>query len=79
MRELKVAWRERLGSVRTNSTTDLLLRALPGAPILTVKSAESLVGRSKVAVNEAVRRLTDAGVMTQVTVGSATAPSKRAS
>jgi hypothetical protein len=57
----------------------LLLRALPGAPILTVKSAESLVGRSKVAVNEAVRRLTDAGAMTQVTVGSATAPSKRAS
>jgi Fic family protein len=68
-RELEVAWRERLGSVRADSTADALLRALPGAPVLTVKSATALVGRSRVAVNQAIGRLTDAGVLTQATVG----------
>ena len=68
-RELKIEWRERLGSVRADSTTDALLRALPGAPVLTVKSATALVGRSRVAVNQAIARLTDAGVLTQVTMG----------
>jgi len=68
-RELEMAWRERLGPVRADSTADALLRALPGAPVLTVKSATALVGRSRVAVNQAIGRLTDAGVLTQVTVG----------
>jgi len=69
VRELEDSWRARVAPVRANSATDLLLRALPGAPILTVKSAQTLIGRSPVAVNEAVRRLADAGVLTQVTVG----------
>jgi Fic family protein len=68
-RELEVAWRERLGSVRADSTVDALLRALPGAPILTVKSATALVDRSRVAVNQAIGRLAAAGVLTQMTVG----------
>jgi hypothetical protein len=68
-RELEMAWRERLGPVRADSTADALLRALPGAPVLTVKSATALVGRSRVAVNQAIGRLTDTGVLTQVTVG----------
>ena len=69
MQGLESEWRQRLGSVRARSTTDLLLRALPGAPILTVRSATSLVGRSRVAVNEAMRKLTDAKVLTQVKLG----------
>ena len=42
-RGLEAAWRSRLGSVRAKSATDLLLRALPGAPILTVRSAADLI------------------------------------
>ena len=68
-RGLEVAWRERLGSVRAGSATDLLLRALPGAPILTVRSAAGLISRSLRATNEGIARLSDAEVLTQVTVG----------
>jgi Fic family protein len=67
--ELEVSWRRRLAPVRANSATDLLVRALPGAPILPDKSARRLLGRGAVAVNEAVRRLADAGILTQTTVG----------
>lgn len=66
---LEEAWRERLGPVRANSATDLLLRSLPGAPILTVQSAAELISRSVRATNEAVGRLSLTGVLTQVTVG----------
>jgi hypothetical protein len=69
VRGLEAAWRERLGSVRANSATDLLLHALPGAPVLTVRSAADLVSRSLRATNEAIARMSDAGVLTQVTVG----------
>jgi Fic family protein len=68
-RELGMSWRERLGPVRGDSTAEALLRALPGAPVLTVKGGTALLGRSRVAVNQAIGRLTDAGVLTQVTVG----------
>lgn len=66
---LEAAWRERLGAVRANSATDLLLRALPGAPVLTVRSAADLISRSLRATNEAIARLSEAEVLTQVTVG----------
>jgi Fic family protein len=69
VRGLEAAWRERLGTVRTDSATDLLLRALPGAPVLTVRSAADLVSRSLRATNEAIARLSAAEVLTQVTVG----------
>jgi hypothetical protein len=62
-------WRERLGAVRARSAADLLLRALPGAPILTVNGAAKLIGRSFVQTNEAVARLTQARILKQVTVG----------
>lgn len=68
-RGLEAAWRERLGAVRANSATDLLLRALPGAPVLTVRSAADLISRSLRATNEAIARLSAAEVLTQVTVG----------
>jgi Fic family protein len=62
-------WRERLGSVREGSATDLLLRALPGAPLFTVPGAAALVGRSYIAANDAVARLLEAGVVRQVGMG----------
>ena len=69
VRALQADWRSRLGRVRKNSATELLVLALPGAPIVTVQSAATLVGRSVQAVNEAIPRLVDAGVLKQTTVG----------
>ncbi len=66
---LQLQWRAQLGSVRANSATDLLLRALPGAPVLSATSAARLTGRSFRAVNEAIARLTAAGILTQVRAG----------
>ena len=66
---LERAWRERLGRVRGGSAADLLLRRLPGAPVVTVQSASELIGRSGQATNQAVARLTEAKVLTQTTVG----------
>lgn len=62
-------WRARLGRVRRGSSVDLLLGALPGTPVLSVKTAMELTGRSKPQANAAVARLVEARVLTQVTVG----------
>ena len=66
---LQDAWREKLSPIRANSATEYLLRALPGAPIVTVRSAAALIGRSFSAANDAVTRLVDAGILKQVNVG----------
>jgi Fic family protein len=63
------AWRAQLGSIRSGSAAELLLRVLPGAPLFTVGGAATLIGRSYAAVNEAVARLLDAEVVRQVNVG----------
>jgi Fic family protein len=67
--EIQVEWRRAIGKVRSGSSVDLILRALPAAPLLTVKTAAGLTGRSEQAANEAIRRLIDAGVLSQTTVG----------
>ncbi len=67
--DIERAWRVALGRVRPGSAVELLLKALPGAPILSVGAAADLIGRSFQATNEAVRRLEAAGVVAQVTVG----------
>jgi Fic family protein len=67
--KLEQDWRERLGRVRAGSATDLLLRRLPGAPILTIESAAALTGRTFKPAAEAVERLVAAGVLKQVTAG----------
>ena len=66
---LEQTWRKRLGRVRADSAADLLLRRLPGAPILTVQSAAELIGRSAQATNQAIARLAEAKVLCQTTVG----------
>ncbi len=66
---LQNQWRQRVGSVRAGSGTDLLIRALPGAPIVTATSAAAIIGRTYQATNEAIDRLVEAGVLTKVTVG----------
>ena len=51
------------------SAADLLIRALPGAPIVTVSGAADLIGRTFQATNQAVARLAEAGILAQVNVG----------
>ena len=63
------AWRKKLGRVRSGSAVDLLIRALPGAPIVTVNGAADLIGRTFQATNQAVTRLVESGILAQVNVG----------
>lgn len=67
--EIQRGWRARVGAVRSDSATARLIEKLPGAPNITVQSAAELTGRSLPAANEAVSRLTDAGVLVQSKVG----------
>jgi Fic family protein len=67
--ELQETWRERLSRVRKGSAVELLIESLPAAPVVTVQSAAALIDRSEQAVNEAIPRLLDAGVLRQTTVG----------
>jgi Fic family protein len=67
--ELEREWRDRLGRVRANSAVDVLLRALPGAPIMTVDSAAALIGRTYKPAAAAIERLMEAGILRQVNVG----------
>lgn len=66
---IEADWRARVGRVRAQSATDLLLRALLGAPVISVNTATGLIGRSFPQTNQAIARLVDAEVLTQVTVG----------
>ena len=68
-RQIQNAWRERLPSVRKNSAADLLIQALSGAPVVTVNSAATLIGRTYPAANHAVSQLVEAGVLSQLTIG----------
>jgi Fic family protein len=67
--EIQALWRTRLDGVRADSASDRLIRALPGAPLITVQSAATLIDRSVQSVNAAIHRLLDAGVLTQTTIG----------
>ena len=69
VRELQSDWRERVGRIRRDSAVDLLLDALPAAPVLTTSTAAELVGRSFQATSLAVDRLVGAGVLVQVNIG----------
>jgi Activator of Hsp90 ATPase homolog 1-like protein len=66
---LEEQWRERLGRVRANSGTDLLLHRLPGAPVLTAESAATLIGRTYKPADTAIQRLVEAGILQQITIG----------
>jgi len=67
--DVQARWRHRLGPLRKDSAAARLLNALPGAPVITVQSAAALIDRSEQAVNQAIPRLQQAGVLKQTTVG----------
>jgi Fic family protein len=60
---IQAAWRLRLGAVRAHSAVNALIEILPGAPVLTVKSAVALTKRSLPAINQAIARLIDVDVL----------------
>jgi Fic family protein len=67
--DLERQWRVRVGRIRQGSSTELLLAALPGVPIVTAATAATLIGRSFQAANQAIDVLVQAGVLTQTTLG----------
>ena len=67
--ELVEQWGATLGSVRRESALDLLLKVLPGAPLITVESSAELISRSEVAAGAAINRLLDAGILRQRNIG----------
>ena len=67
--EIEKDWRIRFGQVRSGSATDLLLRSLIGVPVITVKSAAEMIGRSFPQTNEAIDRLVNVDILKQVNVG----------
>jgi len=69
IREIQRRWRDKVGTVRRNSTLDLLLEILPGTPVITVTGAARMLGRSFRAASGAVDELVQAGVLEQVNVG----------
>jgi Fic family protein len=69
IQQLQGEWRTRLGRVRRNSAADLLIREAPGAPVLTVRGAATLISRSYPQANAAIERLAAAGILSQITIG----------
>ena len=67
--KIEYEWRSHLKNVRKGSSTDLLLQKLVGAPVLTVKSASMLTGKTLVATNNAINKLVGAGILHQVGAG----------
>jgi Fic family protein len=69
VQEIEEGWRRGLGRLRRGSAADLVLDILPGAPIISVRTASELIKRSYQQTNEAVRRLEQAEVLRRTTVG----------
>jgi Fic family protein len=69
IQQIESEWRTKLGSVRTNSAADLLIKSIAGAPVLTVSGAAALIARSYPQTNAAIGRLVSARILTQITVG----------
>lgn len=67
--EIEKAWRAQVGRIRADSATDRLIRALPGAPIVTVAGAADTIDRSYQQTNEAIGRLVEANILRQVNLG----------
>jgi len=65
---LQTRWRERSGTPRRHSSAEALIVALPAHPILTVATGQTLLGRSKQAVNEAIAVLVESGVLRPITL-----------
>jgi hypothetical protein len=69
IRAIQAKWRTRLGPVRSDAAALKLIDVLPGAPVVTLASARSMIDRSLRATIDAMKRLSDAGVVTPAHFG----------
>ena len=69
IRAIQGGWRTRLGPVRSDAAALKLIEILPGAPVITLASAQSMIDRSLRATIDAMRRLSDAQVVTPAHLG----------
>ncbi|HEX4012885.1 MAG TPA: Fic family protein [Candidatus Cybelea sp.] len=69
IRAIQDDWRKRLGPVRSDAAALRLIDILPGAPVLTLASAHSMIDRSLRATIDAMKRLSDVGVVTPAHIG----------
>lgn len=69
VQQIQELWRSRLAPVRSGSSVDLLIDALPSMVIMTVQQAADLLGRSFTAANAAVDQLVKAKILKQINVG----------
>jgi Fic family protein len=69
IQSLQDTWRQRIGPVRSDSAIEILFEKLPGVPVLTAQSAADFTKRSVQAVNEAITRLVEAGILVQIRTG----------
>ena len=69
IRAIQGEWRTRLGPVRSDAAALRLIDILPGAPVMTLASAHLMIHPSLRATIDAMKRLSDAGVVTPAHVG----------
>ena len=67
--ELREGWLERAGQPRAKAAARKLIERLVQHPILTVESAQEIAGVSDEAARLALKRLAEAGVVKQITLG----------
>ena len=67
--KLQEVWLEKAGHPRSDSSAAALIARLSAYPILSVATAEQLLGRSRQAANEAMSQLEKAGVLKRVNIG----------
>jgi Fic family protein len=66
--QLQARWLERAGHPRADSSAAALISVLPAYPILSVATAQEVLGRSKQAANEAMSVLEERGILKRVNV-----------
>lgn len=69
IRAIQDEWRKRLGPVRSDAAALRMIDILPGAPVITLVAAQSMIDRSLRATIDAMKRLSDAGVVTPAHIG----------
>ncbi len=63
---LQATWREQLGSVRANSALECMLGEMLAHPVFSAASMAAACGRSVVAVNAAIERCVESGIVKPV-------------
>ena len=64
--KLEENWRGQISGCRSGSTVDILLRELPGRPLLSVSQAMACTGRGFSATNDAIVHLVEKGILEPV-------------